>query len=151
MVTMAQFSRNIRSLNSQLDNSATKVVKATASRALRSLVNNTPVDKGVARSNWRVGIGAPTRAVIQAYAPGNKLGIGERANASAAIGAGLARIKTVRGKSGVGLQTAIYISNAVPYIGLLNNGQHSKQAPAGFIQTALLEASLEVHGFKLRL
>ena len=147
MATLAQFSRNIRKRGSQIENSATRVVKAVSTRALTSLVRNTPVDKGVARSNWRVGIGAPARAVIGAYAPGKKLGIGETANASAAISAGRARIASVRGTSS-GLTTAIYITNAVPYIGRLNSG-YSGQAPAGFVQTALLEAKLELAGFRV--
>tara|TARA_R110000851_G_scaffold16046_2_gene52525 strand:+ start:13616 stop:14068 length:453 start_codon:yes stop_codon:yes gene_type:complete len=147
MATLAQFSRNIRKRGSQIENSATRVVKAVSVRALKSLVQNTPVDKGVARSNWRVGIGAPTRSVIGAYAPGSKLGRGESANASAAIAAGRARIASVRGTS-TGLSTAIYISNAVPYIGRLNNG-FSGQAPAGFVETALLEARSELAGFRV--
>lgn len=147
MATLAQFSRNIRKRGSQIENSATRIVKATSVRALKSLVRNTPVDKGVARSNWRVGIGAPARSVIGAYAPGSKLGIGETANASAAIGAGRARIESVRGTTS-GLATAIYISNAVPYIGRLNSG-YSKQAPSGFVETALLEARAEIAGFRV--
>lgn len=147
MATLAQFSRNIRKRGSQVENSATRIVKAVSVRALKSLVRNTPVDKGVARSNWRVGIGAPTRAVIGAYAPGSKLGIGESANASAAINAGRARINSVRSTSR-GLETAIYISNAVPYIGKLNSGS-STQAPAGFVETALLEAKAELAGFRV--
>jgi len=148
MATLAQFSRNIRSQGSKIENSGTRMVKAFSSRALRSLVQNTPVDKGVARSNWRVGIGAPTRSVIKAYSPGKNLGIGESANASAAISAGLARIGSVRGVSGRGLETAIYISNATPYIGKLNSGS-STQVAAGFIETALLEAQSEIIGFRL--
>jgi len=147
MATLAQFSRNIRRRGTQVENSATRVVKAVSVRALKSLVRNTPVDKGVARSNWRVGLGAPTRSVIGAYAPGKKLGIGETANAAAAINAGRARINSVRGTSS-GLTTAIYISNAVPYIGRLNSG-YSGQAPAGFVQTALLEAKAELAGFRV--
>jgi len=147
MATLAQFSRNIRRTGSDIENGGTRLVKATSVRALKSLVRNTPADKGVARSNWRVGIGAPTRSVIGAYAPGSKLGINESANASAAIAAGRARINSVRGTSG-GLTTAIYITNAAPYIGRLNSG-YSGQAPAGFIEIALLEAKAEILGFRL--
>lgn len=147
MATLAQFSRNIRRQGSQIENSATGLTKAVAKRALRSLVKNTPADKGVARSNWRVGIGAPTRVVISAYSPGRKLGIGETSNANAAIGAGIARINTVKGTNR-GLATSIYISNAVPYIGDLNNGS-STQVGAGFVERALLEAELEIAGFRL--
>lgn len=147
MATLAQFSRNIRRQGSSVENSATALVKATSLRALKSLVRNTAVDTGVARSNWRVGVGAPTRAVIPAYAPGRKLGIGENANASGAIAAGSARIKSVRGASR-GLATAIYISNATPYIERINNGSPTA-SPAGFIERALQEASAEIKGFRL--
>lgn len=145
MATLAQFSQNIRKRGSQIENAGTRFTKAVAKRALRALVNATPVDTGRARSNWRVGIGAPTRAEIEPYAEGKKLGISERANANAAIAAGLARINSVRGVSGRGLETAIYINNNTPYIGNLPNGKglndgYSKQAPPGFIEAALLEA-----------
>lgn len=145
MATLAQFSQNIRKRGSQIENAGTRFTKAVAKRALRALVLATPVDTGNARSNWRVGVGAPTRAEIEPYAPGKKLGIGERANANAAIAAGLARINSVRGVSGRGLETAIYINNNTPYIGNLPNGKglndgYSKQAPPGFIEAALLEA-----------
>lgn len=148
MVTLVQFSKNMRRRGRQVENSATRVVKASAARTLRSLVNNTPVDKGVARSNWRIGLGIPTRAIIDAYAPGRNLGIGETANASAAIGAGLARINSVRGRAGVGLTTAIFITNATPYIQRLNAG-YSKQAAAGFIERAVQEAQDEIRGFRV--
>jgi hypothetical protein len=147
MATLAQFSRNIRRRGSQVENSASRIVKAVAVRSLKSLVRNTPADKGVARSNWRVGIGAPTRAVIGAYAPGKNLGIGENANASAAINAGRARINSLR-SSTRGLETSIYISNAAPYIEKLNNGS-STQVGKYFIQRALLEAQTELSGFRV--
>ena len=147
MATLVQFSQNIRKRGSQIENAGTRFVKATASRCLRSLVNATPVDTGAARSNWRVGIGAPARSKIGPYSPGKKLGSGERTNANAAIAAGLARIKSVSGVSGRGggLKTAIYITNALDYVGHLpNNKGHndgaSKQAPAYFIEAAISES-----------
>lgn len=150
MATIAQFSQNIRKRSSQIENAGSRIVRATSKRALKALINATPVDKGVARSNWRVGIGASTSAVIDAYSPGKKLGIGERANANAAIAAGFARIDGVRGVSGRGggLKTAIYISNSVPYIEKLNAG-FSKQAPAGFIEVALSEVNAVIKNFRV--
>lgn len=148
MATLAQFSRNIRKRGSQIENSATRVVKQASARALKALVRGTPVDTGRARSNWRVGIGAPTSAEIDPYSPGRHLGINESANANAAIAAGLARINSVKGKAGLGLTTAIYISNNTKYIGRLNSG-YSKQAPAGFVEKALIEAKLEIAGFRV--
>ena len=148
MASLAQFSKNIRRRGRQVENSASRIVRQTASTYLRTVVKATPVDKGVARSNWRVGIGAPTRSVIGAYAPGKKLGIGESANASAAINAGLTRIASARGVSGVGLKTAIYISNNVKYIEKLNDGS-STQAPAGFIDRANLAVRMVISNFRV--
>lgn len=150
MATIAQFSQNIRKRGSQIENAGTRVVKAAAKRCLKALVNATPVDKGVARSNWRVGVGGVPTAVIQAYAPGKKLGLGERANANAAIAAGYARIDGVSGVSGRGggLKTAIYVVNNVPYIERLNGG-YSAQAPAGFVQIALGEVRSVVSNFRV--
>lgn len=150
MATIAQFSQNIRKRSSQIENAGSRVVRATSKRALKALVRATPVDEGVARSNWRVGIGGTPTAIIKAYAPGKNLGIGERANANAAIAAGFARIDTVRGVSGRGggLKTAVIIVNNTPYIEVLNAGS-SKQAPAGFIQMALSEVSSVIANFRV--
>ncbi len=149
MVTLVQFSRNIRKRGSQIQNSGTRVVRGAAKASLVKLVRATPVDKGVARSNWRVGIGAPTRSVISAYAPGKKLGINESANATATIRAGFARLDASLGLGGRGLVTAVYISNAVPYIEELNSKGTSPQASIGFIQTAILEAQAFIRGFRV--
>lgn len=147
MPTLAQFSKNIRSRASQVENGGTRLVKAVSTRALIALVRATPVDKGVTRSNWRVGIGAPTRSVIPAYAPGKKLGIGENANASAAIAVGRARINGVRKGNG-GLTTAIYISNNTSHIEKLNRSGGTNQNSPGWIQAALSEARSEIREFR---
>lgn len=142
-----QFSKNIRRRGRQFENSASRLVRQMAKRSLRSLVFNTKVDKGVARSNWRVGVGAPTRSVIDAFVPypkgskANGQGISESANANATIAAGNARINSVRGISGVGLTTGIFISNNVPYI--------DKALVSGGLQVSVVEAQSEVRGFRL--
>lgn len=142
-----QFSKNIRRRGRQFENSASELVRRMAKRTLRSLVLSTKVDKGVARSNWRVGTGATTSAVIAAYSPypkgsqANGQGINETANAAAAIAAGNARINSVRGISGVGLRTGIFISNNTPYIGIA--------LVSGGLETSVIEARAEVRGFRL--
>lgn len=142
-----QFSRNIRRRGRQVENAATALVKTMAKRTLRSLVLNTKADTGKARSNWRVGVGAPTRSVIEPYAPfpkGSKAGgagIGETANASAAIAAGNARINSVRGVSGVGLKTGLFISNNVDYL--------DKALLPGAVEGAVVEARAALRGFRV--
>lgn len=146
MATLLQFSRNIRKLGSRIENNSVALTKRVAKRALTSLVEGTPVDEGDARSNWRVSLGNPTRSVIPAYSPGKKLGIGERQNARAAIRAGFATINQLRvgAKRGSGQAgTALFITNAIPYLGRLRDG-YSSQQPNDWVQVALLEAQAEI-------
>lgn len=151
MATLIQFSRNIRKLGSRIENNSVVLTKRVAKRALRSLVDGTPVDKGVARSNWRVSLGNPTRAVIPAYLPGRHLGIGERQNARAAISAGIATINQLRvgAKRGTGQAgTALFISNSIPYLDRLRDGSSSQQ-PSDWVQLAVLEAQVEISQTRL--
>jgi len=142
-----QFSKNIRRRGRQFENSRTEVVRSAARRGLKSLVNQTKADTAKARSNWRVGVGAPTRSVIEPYSPyrkgskANGRGINERQNAQAAIRAGNARINATRGVSGVGLTTAIFITNNVDYI--------NRALLPGALEISTLEARLAVRGFRL--
>jgi len=142
-----QFSKNIFKRGRQFENSASELVRQVAKKGLESLVLGTKVDTGKARSNWRVGIGARATAVIDPYSPyqknskANGAGASETANASAAISAGNARINSVRGVSGVGLKTGIFISNNINYL--------DKALLPGTIETASLEARSVVKGFRL--
>jgi len=147
MADLLQFSKNIRRRGRQIENSATGLVKRMAKRSLRSLVLNTKVDTGEARSNWRVGIGGLPTSVIKPYSPypkgskANGRGIGESDNANATISAGEARINAVRGVSGVGLKTAIYIANNTPHI--------DKALLPGALEISVREAQAEVRGFRI--
>lgn len=151
MATLFQFSRNIRKHGSRIENNSVRLTKRVAKRTLISLVEGTPVDEGVARSNWRVSLGNPTTTVIPAYAPGKKLGIDERSNAYAARVAGFSKISLLRvgKKYGTGQAgTALFITNAVPYLTRLRNG-YSKQQPNDWIHQAFLEAQMEIHQVRL--
>lgn len=150
MATLIQFSRNIRSLGSRIENNSSVLTRKVARTALRSLVLGTPVDKGVARSNWRVSLGARTFKVIPAYSPGKRLGIGERANARAAIAAGNAvinqlRVGRVSGKTG----KALIISNNIPYLDRLRFDRHSPQQTGDWVGLALLDAKAAIVSTRL--
>lgn len=108
-----------------------ETVKATAKAVVREVVTGTPVDTGKARSNWQASLGDEDDAVLAPHHPGNHLGIGERANAQSAIAAADAVI------DGRKPGETVYVQNNVDYIGLLNDGS-SKQAPASFVQRAVL-------------
>lgn len=109
----------------------------------QAVVLATPVDKGRARSNWLVELDAPARTTVEPYAPGLGGNTGG-ANAAAAIAQGQATIALYNGDR----NTAIAISNNLPYIGRLNEGS-SLQAPAGFVEKAVQAAVKQVQGARL--
>lgn len=115
---------------SELNAFVEKTMVALALQIIANLVaspsrGGTPVDTGWARANWAPNIGAPLAQTI-----------GSRPKRG---GSGIAPANPV-GILGYSLgQGPIYITNNVPYIQQLNAGS-SKQAPAGFIQTAIARA-----------
>ncbi len=120
-------------LAKNMTSSATRIMRQLAVGIGGTLVDGTRVDTGKARSNWQGTLNAPATGVIPPYAPGDKLGKGETANASAAKDQQsqvFLRFKAEKDK-------AIYITNRVHYIGILNEGR-SGVAPDGFIEQAVL-------------
>lgn len=124
------FIKVIRNLAEKIEKNAEKTGKQTALAVDQVVVLGTPVDTGTARSNWRVSIGPGSGAVHPPYSPGKGLGIGETANATAALDQGRSTINRFA------LGQEIYISNNLPYIKKLNEGS-SLQAPEGFVEDAV--------------
>jgi hypothetical protein len=108
----------------------------------RAIINRlavaTPADTGEAVSNWQVSLsGAPTSR-LPPYFPGTK-GSTKQANARAMLQNARAIIPgfyVARGE-------IIYLKNTAPYIDRLNAGS-STQAPAGFVESAILAGSAYV-------
>lgn len=94
--------------NKTLERNTNKLLRQAASAMVRTAVNRTPVDTGRAVSNWRVGLGQPTRSDIGAYSPGQK-GSTASANQAAALAAAESRIATAT------VDKPVYISNNVKY------------------------------------
>jgi len=104
-----------------------------------AVVLATPVDTGQARSNWQVSLGSPQTGTIPPYSPGQG-GSSAGANAQAAID---------QGNRVIASRTAgvdIHITNNLDYIDELNNGK-SLQAPAGFVEEAVLVGVQTVNQF----
>ena len=131
MATLLQFSKNMQSRASQIRNAPPRIIRRAAFAALKAAASGTPVDKGVARSNWRLSVGARTFAVIPAYSPGNKLGIGERANLNATLAAGRNVLR------GLKTRQAVILTNNVDYIDELNFVH-------GFVDDAGIAARLSI-------
>jgi len=109
---------------------------------LSDLVFVTPVDTSKTLSNWQVSLNVPVDATIDAHFPGEK-GSSRRASADAAIRAA----KSVLASKKPG--DTIYISNVTPNIARLNDG-YSGQAPAGFVERAVLLGRREVRNAKIK-
>lgn len=142
MATLLQFSKNMRSRASQVRNAPVKITRKAAFAALKVAASGTPVDKGVARSNWRISIGARTFAVIPAYAPGKNLGIDETANLRATLAAGRAALLTLTRSNA---NSAAILTNNVEYIDLLDQGPpFTQQTSGGFVAAAAAAARISV-------
>jgi hypothetical protein len=101
-----------------------RVQKRIGLDVLRRVVLATPVDTGRARGNWQVSIDSfPDDEFDQM----DKSGGGT-------ITAGFAVMQNPK------IYRQTVISNNVPYIGRLNDG-YSKQAPAGFVEAAIDQAT----------
>lgn len=116
----------------KLGQGVTRVVRKTALVADQAVVTGTPVDTGRARSNWITRMGEAEDSTIDPYSPGEGGSTGPQ-NTQAAIE------QCQRVVASYQLGGNIHITNNLPYIQRLNDG-HSQQAPANFVETAVLEA-----------
>lgn len=132
MATLKQFARRIRQRGRDVETGADAVVRATAIAINQAVVSATPVDTGRARANWIVGLGAPVRQDTEATDPGGGDTISSNNN----------KIGQRRGDSDV------YLSNNLDYINDLNQGT-SAQAPAGFVEQAVMAGVRAVERIKL--
>lgn len=125
---------------------ALKLVTGIAQEATRQagayVASETPVDKGVARSNWIATIDKPAEGTIPAYAPGSHLGIGEEANLRAAMN----QHDQVTAQFDAAKNTSLHVTNNVDYIGELNYTDHSAQASPGFFERAIPFAVSKIRG-----
>lgn len=110
-----------------------KTVRAVALVVDRALVEATPVDTGRARANWQASLNNPLTAqiAIQDVSKKDSGFVPARQN------------DALKAISAYKLADTILISNNLPYIRKLNEGS-SQQAPAGFVDAALLKGKKAV-------
>ena len=121
----AKFSKRLEAFAKNLDIQTYKLIKRVAFQVFRGVVEKTPVDTGVARASWVVGVGKKHPPYI------------------AAAGA-TARFPIFDLRYFKGRAVKIVISNYVPYIYELENGS-SKQAPYGMAQITINEVMAELN------
>ena len=125
-----------------IDEAASKLAVDTALTIVGDLAFKTPVDTSQALSNWIVTLETPSSDKIKPHFPGEG---GSTQKASAAETINQAR-KILAGKK---LGQRIFITNNLPYIRRLNDG-YSKQAPAGFVERAVLIGRKMRKNFKIK-
>lgn len=103
--------------NKKVVQAVDKKVRTAALVVDAELAVTTPVDTGRARANWLPSLNVPSSKTVE---PGGKEEINTALN-SFKIG------------------DTVFITNNLPYIRRLNEG-YSKQAPAGFVDSAILKA-----------
>lgn len=133
MTDANKFQRKLAEISFKLQTNTAELLKKTAKVINQTVVLATPVDTGRARSNWLVSIDSPRNETIETLGK----------DPSAAINEGNTVIETYTKDN-----KAIYISNNLPYIGRLNEG-YSAQAPAAFVEQAVIAAVNAIEGVQL--
>ena len=134
MASPSEFNRRIGKLAANVPKNADKTVRKVAMAIDRTVVIATPVDTGRARANWLANLDAPIETATEATDKTGSKAISQAAGVVAAYDGDV--------------NTAIHITNNLPYIVRLNEGS-SYQAPANFVQIAVRRASAVVKGAKL--
>ena len=123
MASPRVFVKRIRKRARQVETGSSNALRTLALVINQTVIGATPVDTGHARANWQVGIDAPISKEIEEEDKSGEATIARNAG-------------TIRGATP---KKSIILSNNVPYINVLNEGS-SAQAPAQFVQIAVLEA-----------
>lgn len=129
---MAEFTLDLSDVVDELTVDIDVAIRRLSLDILVRLTQKTPVDTGRAKSNWIISINSPVSTTSKFR---SKTSLGQPA--TAAVGRGNATLKTFDLKT----DTSVYIQNNLPYIQKLNEGS-STQAPSGFVQMAMREASM---------
>lgn len=134
---------DLTSLSGWLDKIADEIETETANLRkemvigiINRIAEATPVDTGLARSNWQASVGAPASGIRRPFsaipsrwrAPYPQGGTrGERRNLLGATSAAQGALREYRDGD------KVFITNNLPYIERLDDG-YSPQSPAGFIR-----------------
>lgn len=125
-----------------IDEAASKTAVDTALAIVGDLAYKTPVDTSQALSNWIVTLDAASTQKIAPHYPGSQ-GSSQRASAAETINSARAVLKNKKPGQ------PIFITNNLPYIRRLNDG-YSGQAPAGFVERAVLIGRKMLAKFKIK-
>lgn len=136
-MNLGEFGRLMRRRGRNVERNAAELVKKSARRALYLVAHRSPYRSGQFRANWLVSKNSPNTAFTEYASAGSR-----STAAQIAIDRGNSVIASAKPKD------VLIIQNNAPYARRLNDGW-SAQAPAGFVEAALREASQTVKGVKL--
>ncbi len=130
MADAKTFSLRMSRRADQLRRNVERTVEQAAVVVSKTLIQRTPVDTGLARSNWQIGMNTPQRT------PSPIISEREAHERNNFIIQGFAAGLT------------IYINNMLPYIAKLNRGSSAK-APANFVQQAMIRGIAIIRNARL--
>lgn len=144
MKSLLDLSNYFKELPHKLEESASELAIETARKVHADLLTVTPVDTSQALSNWVLTVGEPWAVALPAHFEGAH-GSTQSDSINAALQAGEQQLALKQPGE------PIFISNNAPYIRNLNDGS-SKQAPAGFVERAVLfgRKTAESVGIKIK-
>lgn len=131
MATLKSLADRLFRVADSLDTELKAAKTEVATTLVRELVQRTPVDTSRALSNWQATTGTALGR-IDPHVMG-KGGSTQEASAAIAIAQATAAIRAAAPEQ------VLAIFNALPYIQRLNEG-YSDQAPAGFVEAAVMVA-----------
>lgn len=136
------FSIALETTAENIEKNAAKLVREAAGSVHEVVVERTPVDTGQAISNWILSIGNRAGYTRRPFEPGSK-GSTALENRSWAIEKGRQTLLRYNNPN-----SQVAITNNLHYIGELNNGS-SQQAPAGFVEAAVMSGVTSIRGARL--
>lgn len=141
--TLLDLAKRMERYRKQLPAEVERIKKDVADKISTDLIIVTPVDTSEALSNWQVGINSPPSFPLPAIYPGSR---GDTESASTAEAIAHARRVLLE----AGPKDRLFVSNVVEHIVPLNNGS-STQAPAGFVERAVLLGRIAVREARIKL
>lgn len=117
-------------------------VKAVVEAGVEVIADQTPVDTTRAVSNWQVTIGGPAGGEVPPHVPGSVGGSGASAARSVTKSRGRTAMAAYKGAK------AAYITNNVPYIGVLEYGD-AKHRPSGMVAKGLQAMRLRASSIEI--
>lgn len=133
MTTLQIFAQQMNALASRVQQRVPVLTREVAQHIVEDVALQTPFLSGQAAANWKTSVGSPDNS----WDPGPNANAGQHSvdEAKAALVA-------------LGMGQTVYITNNVPYIVDLNSGS-SVKAPAGFVETAIVNALQRTANFNL--